>query len=303
MLLDVEDNTRKTTYIEIAKRRNPGDPVTKGEEKQLRSVVGSLIWITHQARPDILYRVSPLQSSIKGATASTLEKANKVLELALNGMGLKLRYKNGPFHFQSLGVLTASDASFAGESGTQSQQGWIHFLVPAPRLLDPRCCEYDVMVESFSSTTIKSVCRATLQAETYALQNAQEAGDRVRALLAEVYGHGSNGPNWHEASRKAMPHVMLSDCRSLVANLNTKVPCRVQDKRLQIELDAIRQSIFDGDGRRPTEVYPQDGDSVDWIATATQTADCLTKSMKPTQMLTVLDTRVRATPSPMQVVR
>ena len=41
--LDVENNTEKTTYIEIAKHiMNPGDPVTKGEDKQLRSVVGSL---------------------------------------------------------------------------------------------------------------------------------------------------------------------------------------------------------------------------------------------------------------------
>ena len=102
ILLDVENNTRKTIYIEIAKHRNPGDPVTKGEEKQLRSV-GSLSWIARQARPDILYRVSKLQSSIRGATVSTLKKANKVLELALNGRDLKPRYKNGPFNFQELG--------------------------------------------------------------------------------------------------------------------------------------------------------------------------------------------------------
>ena len=290
ILLDVADNTRKTTYIEIAKHRNPADLVTKGEEKQLRSVVGSLSWIARQARPDILYRVSKLQSSIKGATASTLKEANKVLELAINGMDLKLRYKNGPFNFQELGVLTASDASFAGEPNSRSQQGRIHFLVPAQQLLNPECCEYDVMVVSFSSTTIKRVCRATLQAETYALQNAQEAGDRVRALLAELYGYGTTDPSWHEASRRAIPHVMLSDCRSLVANLNTEVPSRVQDKRLQIELDAIRQSIFDGDGRRTAEVYPKGGDRVDWVATATQIADCLTKSMKPSHMLRVLDT-------------
>ena len=282
ILLAVEDNTRKTTYVEIAKHRNPADPVTKGEEKQLRSVVGSLSWIARQARPDILYRVSKLQSSIKGATVSTLKEANKVLELALNGMDLKLRYKNGPFNFQELGVLTASDASFAGEPGSRSQQGRIHFLVPAQQLLDPECCDYGVMIVSFSSTTIKRVCRATLQAETYVLQNAQEAGDRVRALLAELYGYGTTGPDWHDASRRAIPHVMLSDCRSLVANLNTEVPSRVQDKRLQIELDAIRQSMFDGDGRRTAEVYPKGGDRVDWVVTATQVADCLTKSMKPT---------------------
>ena len=145
ILQDVADNTRKTTYVEIASHRNPADPVTKGEEKQLRS---------GQARPDILYRVSKLQSSIKGATVSTLKEANKVLELALNGMDLKLRYKNGPFNFQELGVLTASDASFAGEPNSRSQQGRIHFLVPAQQLLNPECCEYDVMIVSFSSTTI-----------------------------------------------------------------------------------------------------------------------------------------------------
>ena len=83
---------------------------------------------------------------------------------------------------------------------------------------------------------------------------------------------------------------MLSDCRSLVANLSTEVPSRVQDRRLQIELDAIRQSIFDGDGRRTAEVYPKGGDRVDWAVTATQVADCLTKSMKPTYMLKVLST-------------
>ena len=215
-----------------------------------------------------------------------------MLELALNGMDLKLRYKNGPFSFQELGVLTASDASFAGDAASKSQQGRIHLLVPAYQLLDPiaKCCDYDVMAMSFSSTTIKSICRATLHAETYALQNVQEAGDRVRALLAKLYGYGATGAHWHDASRRAIPHVMLSDCRSLVANLNTEVPARVQDKRLQIELDAIRQSLFDGDGRRTAQVYPKAGDRVDWVATATKIADCLTKSMKPTYMLKVLST-------------
>ena len=76
------------------------------------------------------------------------------------------------------------------------------------------------MVVSFSSTAINRICRATLQAETYA-QNAQEG---VRALVAELYGHSVDGPGWHEASRRAIPHMMVSDCRSLVGSLNTNVP-------------------------------------------------------------------------------
>ena len=67
---------------------------------------------------------------------------------------------------------------------------------------------------SFSSTTIKRVCRATLQAETYALQNAQESGDRIRAALAEIYGFGSAGTDWENRARTKVPHICLTDCRS-----------------------------------------------------------------------------------------
>ena len=112
----------------------------------------------------------------------------------------------------------------------------------------------------------------------------------VAVMVSDTTGMPCSKAKVKAASRRAIPHVMLSDCRSLVANLNTEVPSRVHDKMLQIELDAIRQSIFDGDGRRTAAVYPKRGDHVDWEATATQIADCLTKSMKPTYMLKVLDT-------------
>ena len=93
VLIDVIDTTTKITYIDIKSNRKSTDQVDRGEERQLRSVVGSLSWISRQARPDILYRVSKLQSSIKGATIATLHEANKVLELAQKGRNLKLRYR------------------------------------------------------------------------------------------------------------------------------------------------------------------------------------------------------------------
>ena len=154
------------------------------------------------------------------------------------------------------------------------------------------CSDYDVMVVSFSSTTIKRVCRATLQAETYALQNAQESGDRIRAALAELYGNGSKGTDWDLRARMRIPHICLTDCRSLADNLNTEAPSRVQDKRLQIELSALCQSIFTEDGVTSCEAYPNGGDRVDWIDTATQAADCFTKSMKPDFLIKVIDSGV-----------
>ena len=48
------------------------------------------------------------------------------------------------------------------------------------------------------------------------------------------------------------------------SNLNVEVPGRVEDKRLQIELNGLGQSIFADDGRRTVEVYPEGGDRVEW---------------------------------------
>ena len=89
-----------------------------------------------------------------------------------------------------------------------------------------------------------------------------------------------------------VPHICLTDCRSLADNLNTETPSRVQDKRLQIELSALRQSIFTEIGERSCQAYPCGGDRVDWIDTATQAADCLTKSMKPGFIIKVIDSGV-----------
>ena len=87
ILLDVEDNTRKTTYVEIAKHRNPADPVTKGEEKQLRSVVGSLSWIARQARPIFL---PGIQATVQhqGSYCFDLERGEQ-------GAGARIK-RNGP---------------------------------------------------------------------------------------------------------------------------------------------------------------------------------------------------------------
>ena len=81
VLIDVADNTTRTTHINIGKNRKAEEKITPGEEKQLRSVLGSLSWLSRQARPDLLYRVSRLQSSVKGANVVTLQDANKVFRL------------------------------------------------------------------------------------------------------------------------------------------------------------------------------------------------------------------------------
>ena len=83
---------------------------------------------------------------------------------------------------------------------------------------------FDVMLVSYSSTTIKTVCKAAPQAETFALQNVQDAGEKIRIVSAQTYGHLMPGLEWYDSARDHVPHVMLSDCRSLVDHPNVEVP-------------------------------------------------------------------------------
>ena len=84
-----------------------------------------------------------------------------------------------------------------------------------------------------------------------------------------------------------MPHLALTDCRSLSDQLASEILAKVSDKRLGIELQRIHGSYWNDD-RKTWDVDPNGGDKLSWIATHTMTSDCLTKSMKPDFIIRVL---------------
>ena len=94
----------------------------------------------------------------------------------------------------------------------------------ATQVRDPKCEQFTVLPISFASTTIKRVCRATLQAEAYSPLSGVEAGDRIRGLLGELYGCVTPGVSWHDQSRRKVPHLLLTD-----DHLNADVPATVSD--------------------------------------------------------------------------
>ena len=76
--VDVTDNTRKIRGIKFGGSRKSGEALDKDDLARLRSTTGSLAWVVRQGRPNLAYRVSQVQSSIKGATVDTLADANRV---------------------------------------------------------------------------------------------------------------------------------------------------------------------------------------------------------------------------------
>ena len=65
------------------------------------------------------------------------------------------------------------------------------------------------------------------------------------------------------------------NCMATVIASRTAIPQSI------IQLDAIGQSMFHGDGRPTAKVYPADAGKVDWVAATTQAANYVTKNMTP----------------------
>ena len=177
--IDTEDNTRPIRHIVIDPNRKSTEPATDRDITRLRSVVGSLAWVARYSRPDLCYRVNCLQRACARATVADLRDANRVVDLAKADAGISMFYPAGKFSWHDACVVSFSDASHAGEEGLRSQQGRFHYIT-SEKMVGSN--EHVAHTIGYGSTTIRRVCRSTLQAETYAMQSAVESGDRLRAI-------------------------------------------------------------------------------------------------------------------------
>ena len=180
-------------------------------------------------------------------------------------------------------VLSISDASFQQESiivdgeveEGRSQQGYLVCL--APNGISNLTDAY-IHPISWSSTHIHRICRSTLMAETFALNRAVEAGTRLRAAIVDMYGD-LDLRRWEESAAKRMGHCWFTDCDSLYEHLMSHRTNSIDNKRLAIDLKALRQLVWERNGERTLEVDSSSGDYPRWIDTSVMLADPLTKTM------------------------
>ena len=81
------------------------------EFKELRAVVGQLVWVSGQVRPDISFDTCQLSSSLKSATVEDQLRANKTTE-KLKSNEVKLRFLNIG-QVEKAQLVSFSDASLA----------------------------------------------------------------------------------------------------------------------------------------------------------------------------------------------
>ena len=132
--------------------------ISEKERVEYRSLVGQLNWIGTQTRPDILFDVCDLSSSVKSATINDILRLNKVVS-RLKGSQVKILFPPMD-NLESCYLEVYTDASFGNLSAGGSQVGLL-ILLKSPS--GKRCPIY------WQSKKARRVVKSTLAAETMAL--------------------------------------------------------------------------------------------------------------------------------------
>ena len=278
--------------LSTGRKRDRTAQATPEEQGQLRSVLGSLNWIVRVCRPDLAYDTNRLQTCVQRPIVQDLVDANSLLRRAQMTKDQKLVYGWKQFDFDSMEIISITDASHAADydlsasgmkMGFRSQSGRV-LAVGGPEVM--RSGTGHIHLLEWKSQVIRRVCRSTLQAESLSMLAGYEDAEHLRMVLHGLKTpHDPRTTSWQTESKDAITVHAVTDCRSLRDHLVQCSGGEVQDKRLAIDLCGLRQIIWRdvgeeyGDPMMSENVPEGSTTKVKWCDTKTMLADGLTKHM------------------------
>ena len=227
------------------------DTLTTDERTEFRSVIGSLQWVGSMCRPDVTADTSLLQSG--DVRVQDLVDAEKTLQYlratAADGITVV------PIPLDKLAIVPFTDASWGNAPGGRSQAG---MLICA--------CHEDVLtsgsrasVLEWKSHRLKRSTRSTLGSEAASMDAGCDHAYYLAMFMSE-FSHVMFRATLVE--KPIVPVYPCTDCKSLFDALH-KLSVSVDEKRVQIDLSSIRESV--------------DVESLRWVPTTQMHADALTK--------------------------
>ena len=216
-------------------------PLSPKQMSALRHSAGQLNWVSSQTRPDIAFDNCVIGSNISAATVDLVYKTNKAIRKVKNS-NFTLNF---PCNFDMVKsqIVSFTDASFANLANRASQGGNIIFLVDSSGLYCPI---------TWRSHRLKRVVSSTLAAECLAAVEASETCSLLQTVISEILD--------------IKPNInLLTDSKSLVDTAHSTTS--VENKRLQIEVSVLRDTIHRGELNE-----------FRWISTYLNLANPLTKA-------------------------
>ena len=215
-------------------------PLNEEQKKHLKSIVGQLMWISNNSRPDVSYDVCDLSNSVAEATQKEVFTSNKIIR-RLKSDQVSIRLDNVG-SLQQAEIIAYTDASYRNLKNNGSQGGQLI-------MLKGRNGKYSVL--NWKSKKIKRTVKSTEAAEALALQEGAELAFVTQSFMNELTG-------------VLVPITLRTDNKSLWQNIHSTK--QLSDERLQIDISIMREMV------EKNEVA-----KVEWVSTEKQLADCLTK--------------------------
>ena len=236
--------------LTVHQKRN-SCPVTEGERKVIRRVVGELLWVSLMTRPDLSFEVNQLYSNIISATIRELKEAKRLVE--------KAKIEPITLNFTKLGskddlrIKLYTDASFNNQEGKlKSTEGRVLVLENSK---SSKC-----NVFSWKTKKIARICRSVKGAETRALENGLDEAIHFARMVKEIYEGEVNLKYPKQIEVNA-----LTDNKGLWENLNNTRQC--DEKLLRNSIALVKQMVENKEVKR-----------IDWVETNGMLADALTKA-------------------------
>ena len=101
----------------------------------------------------------------------------------------------------------------------------------------------------------------------------------MRALITEIMGKRKRHDlHWEDTCAVTKRHLWMTDCQSLHDYVNNPSPAGTEDKRLESDLEGLREYLCEyPDGSLKDTLDEDQHDKIRWIDTSAMPCDPLTK--------------------------
>ena len=217
--LNQNEYIKNIEKVDVPEERN-SCRVNESERKEIRRVVGALLWVSLMTRPDLSFEVNRLSSRITNATIRDLKDAKRLIEQAkMNPLTMKFT-KLGPSKDLKIRIFT--DASYNNQDEKlRSTEGRVILLENSKSRKSN--------IFSWKTKKISRVCRSVKGAETRALENGLDEAVNFARMVTEIYDGKVNLRNPNQIVVEA-----FTDNKGLWDNLHNTRQC---DEKLLRNID------------------------------------------------------------------
>jgi hypothetical protein len=177
ILIDQQRYTENIDLPDFVKNgRNKGDLLSSNETTQYRRLVGQLIWLVTQTRPDLHFPVIKCSTRANKPTVEDMLNAMRITGLA-KGNPIRIKISALGNLSNNLILLCFTDASYGSlNEKVGSAAGHIIFLSNG----------VNCSLVSWNTTKIKNVVTSAMEAETMALIKGVKETLYIRQLMSEI---------------------------------------------------------------------------------------------------------------------